>query len=197
VAKDIFKDRERAFEADYFRKQDEKLLEKMRQRARLQEVAQALADKLRVDDQELLHRVADLGLTRETGAAILLAPLVQVAWAGGVTDREREVIFEIAASRGIEAGSPPHAQLAEWLRRRPPDALFETAAEVTKAGLALLTAPEREERIHDIAKGCRRVAEASGGGLAKLLGIASGVTPEESALLDAITEKLRAPRGGG
>ena len=194
--KDIFKDRERGFEADYFRKQDEKLLEKMRERASLQEVAQALAEKLRVDDAELLRRVVDLGLTHETGAAILLAPLVQVAWAGGgVTDREREVVFEIAASRGVGPGSPAHAQLEAWLLQRPPDALFETAMEVMNAGLALLTPEERDERNRGIVEVCSRVAEASGGGLAKLLGMGTGVSGEEMAVIEAITTKLRAGSG--
>jgi len=191
--KDLLKERERGFEADYFRKQDEELLAKMRERARLQEVAQALADKLRVDDAELLNRVAALGLTRETGPAILLAPLVQVAWAEGeVTHREREVVLEIAAARGIEAGSPPRAQLEAWLSHRPSDALFETALEVMKAGLAVFPQDERDGRIREIVAGCRRVAEASGGTLAKLLGLGTGVGDEEAAVLDAIGEKLRA-----
>lgn len=186
-------------EAEYFHKQDAELLAKMREGARLQEVTQALAEKLRVDDAELLRRVVELGLTRETGAAILLAPLVQVAWAeGGVTERERETLLEIAASRGIEAGSPAHAQLLEWLRQRPPDALFETAMEVMKVALAVLPPGEREERIRALVEACQRVAQASGGGLVRLLGMKSGgVSSDESALLDAITTKLRAGRGPG
>jgi hypothetical protein len=161
-------------------------------------VAKALAEKLRVDNQELLQRVADLGLTRETGAAILLAPLVQVAWAEGeVTHREREAVLAIAAARGIVAGTPPHQQLEAWLRKRPKDALFETALEVMKAGLAVLSPAERDERIKEIAEGCKRIAEASGGGLAKLLGFGTGVSGEEAAVLEAITAKLRtAPRPG-
>jgi tellurite resistance protein len=190
---DIFKERERAFEAEYIRKQDALLLAKMRERAALQEVARALADKLRVDDAELLQRVADLGLDRETGPAILLAPLVQVAWAEGeVTEREREVIFEIAASRGVGPGSPPYAQLEAWLKRRPADALFETAMEVLKVAATVLPPQEREERLRDVIGACKRVAEASGGGLAKLLGMGSSVSSDETAVLDSITAKLRA-----
>ena len=49
-----------------------------------------------------------------------------------------------------------------------------------------------DERIRDIVEGCRRVADASGGGLAKLIGIGSGVSGEEASVLDAITKKLRA-----
>jgi hypothetical protein len=196
--KDIFKERERGYEADYFRKQDAELLEKMRERARLQDVAQALANKLRVDNAELLRRVVDLGLTHDTGPAILLAPLVQVAWAEGkVTDRERDIVFEIAASRGIDSGSPAHTQLVQWLQNRPPDELFQTAMEVMKAGLAVLPPAERDEHIHGIVEACTRIAEASGAGLTKLLGIGSGVTSDESAVLDAITAKLHgAPKPG-
>lgn len=189
---DIFKERERGFEADYFRKQDARLLAKMRERAALQEVAQALAEKLRVDDAELLKRVFDLGLDRETGPAILLAPLLQVAWAEGVvTDRERAVVFEVAASRGVEAGTPAHAQLDAWLKQRPSDALFETALEVMKVAASVLPPEEREERIRGVVDACKRVAEASGGGLAKLLGVGSAVSGDEASVLEAITKQLR------
>jgi tellurite resistance protein len=190
--RDILKDREHGDEAVYFRKQDEKLLQKIRERAALEEVAQALAEKLRVDDRELLNRVVDLGLTRDTGAAILLAPLVQVAWAeGSVSPRERKVVLEIAASRGVEAGSGAHRQIESWLAQRPSDALFETALEVLKAGLAVLPEAERNERIQSIVAGCARVAEATGGGLAKLLGLSTGIVDQEAAVLDAIGAKLR------
>ncbi len=189
---DIFKERERGFEADYFRKQDASLLAKMRERAALQEVAQALAEKLRVDDAELLKRVFDLGLDRDTGPAILLAPLLQVAWAEGtVSERERAVVFEVAASRGVEAGTPAHAQLDAWLKQRPSDALFETALEVMKVAASVLPPEEREERIRGVVDACKRVAEASGGGLAKLLGMGSAVSSDEASVLEAITTQLR------
>jgi hypothetical protein len=190
---DMLKDRERAFEADYFRKQDEKLLAKMRERAALQEIATALADKLRVDDTQLLRGVVELGLTSETGAAILLAPLVQVAWAGGkVTPAEREVVLDVARSRGVLPGTPSYLQIEAWLRERPSDPLFEMAMEVMKVAASVLPAGEREERIREVVGACRRVAEASGGGLAKLLGVSSAaVSKDEAAVLEAITAKLR------
>jgi len=66
---------------------------------------------------------------------------------------------------------------------------------VMKAGLALLTPEERDERTRGIVEVCSRVAEASGGGLAKLLGMGSGVSGEEMAVLEVITTKLRAGSG--
>ena len=189
--KDLLKERGRGEEADYFRKQDAKLLEKMRERARLGEIATALAAKLRIDDAELLHRVGELGLTQDTGAAILLAPLVQVAWAEGkVTDKERETVLRLAASRGIEKGSPAEAQLLAWLDHRPSDAVFQTAIEVIKSGLSHLSPQEREQRIASIVDACREVSEASGG-IAKSLGFGSGVSSEERSALDVVTKALR------
>jgi len=194
--KDLLKDRGRGEEADFFRRADEKLVEKIRERARLTEIAQALAAKLRIDDAELLRRVAELGLNQETGAAILLAPLVQVAWAEGqVSEAERALVLEFAASRGIVAGMPAHDKLLEWLRRRPSDAVFETAMQVMHVGFSVLPEKERDERIAGTVAYCRRIAEASGGGLGRLIGMSDGVSGEESAVLDAITTKLTAGRG--
>jgi tellurite resistance protein len=195
MTKDILKERGRGDEADYFRRADEKLLAKMRERARLADVAQALAAKLQVDDAELLRRVRDLGLDHETGPAILLAPLVQVAWAeGAVSEAEKAIVLELAASRGVIPGMPAYDKLLEWLRQRPSDETFETAMEVMRIGYSVLPPPERDERIGGLVAACQRIAEASGGGLGRLLGLVDGVTREESEVLDAITTKLR---GGG
>lgn len=193
---DLMKERGRAFEADHFRKQDEKLLAKMRERAALQEVASALAAKLRVDDVELAKRVAALGLDQGTGAAILLAPLVQVAWAEGhVSEAERAVVFDVALSRGVAPGTPAYETLESWLKTRPADSLFETALEVLRVAESVLPPGEREARVKEIVDACKRVASASGGGLGKLLGVSSGVSGDEAAVLDAITAKLRLEPG--
>jgi len=190
---DLLKERERGEETDYFRRADAKLIEKMRARAQLSEIAQALADKLRVDDPELLRRVAELGLDRETGTAILVAPLVQVAWADGhVSEAERSIVLELAASRGLVAGMPAHDKLLGWLRERPSDALFETALQVMRVGFSVLPAAERDERITGVMTACRRIAEASGSGLVRLIGLSHGVFGAESATLDAITTGLTA-----
>ncbi|HEY7574164.1 MAG TPA: hypothetical protein VIB08_03320, partial [Thermoanaerobaculia bacterium] len=185
MAKDIFKDRERSEEERFIREQDAKLIEKMREKARLDEIVQALAESLQVSDPELLQRVRALGITLETGPAFLLAPLVQVAWAEGeVTDREREAVLRLAASRGVQAGSASHAQLVEWLRNRPADSLFATAIEAIGAGLSRLPPAEREERVALIVAACREISDASGGGLPRVLGLATGTSGEEKSVLE-------------
>jgi len=193
MAKDLFKDRERGLEEDFFRKSDAKLLEKMRETAKLQEIAGALAEILKVQNPELLSRTIALGINKDTAAAFLLAPMVQVAWAEGkVTEPERQTILRFARSRGIEDGSPAQVQLLAWLQTRPPQAVFDTAIEVIKAGLAEFPPNEREERIGRLIQICREVSEASGG-IAKALGVGSGVSSEEQSVLDVVSAALRSP----
>jgi hypothetical protein len=195
MTKDIFEERERAEEAVYFRGQDEKLIEKLRKNAKLEEIVKALAGCLQTNNPELLRRVISLGINLEMGPALLLAPLVQVAWADGkVTDRERETVLRLAAARGVEEGSPARAVLLAWLQERPADVLFETAIAVLKAGLSIAPQDLREDRIKRIVQACHEVAESSGGGLARLLGLGSGVSHTEESLLDAISTTLRSDR---
>jgi hypothetical protein len=190
--KDIFKERERSLEEGYFRQHEAKLIEKLRERAKVDEIVEALAVKLQTDDPALLRRIMALGVTLDTGAAFLLAPLVQVAWAeGAVTDREREKVLRIATERGVDSSSPAYTQLQEWLRTRPADAVFDAAIETIKTGLSVLTPAERADRVKRIVDACREVASASGG-LGRLLGLGTGVSSEEESILDAMAATLRA-----
>ena len=187
---DAFKIRERALEKAYFNAQDAKLLEKLRSFAALGELAEALKEKLQVDDAALLQEIRDLGVNTETGAAFLLAPLVHVAWIdGNVTRREREAVLELAVSRGVEPGTPAYAKLLEWLDERPPDHFFEIALRTIRSGLSVLPEGEREAREERVAWACKHVALASGG-ILELFGLGGEISREEQRLLDTITERL-------
>lgn len=189
---ELFKDRERANEAAYFRQQDAKLLDSLRARAPLDEIARAIGEKLQVDNPELLERVRQLGLNPEATPALFVAPLVQVAWAeGNISRDEQDAVLRLALSRGIEADSPPYNQILEWLAVRPSDATFDTAVETLKYGFAVLPEAERDDRIKRLVEACHEVAAASGGGLAALLGLGSSVSDVEASMLDSITSMLR------
>ena len=190
--KDLFKERGRGMEEAYFRQQDAKLIERLHQEAKLEEIASALAEKLQVDNPDFLRRVRELGVTGDSAPAFLLAPLVQVAWGEGtVTEPERDTVLRLARDRGVEVNAPAYAQLRAWLQERPVDALFEMAVEVLKYGFAVLPPEEQEERIKRVVQACHEVATASGGGLAKVLGLRSGVSSAEASILDTITRTLR------
>jgi len=193
----IFGDREKAMEDSYFRQADAKLLETLRRKAHLDDVAIALGQKLQVDNPDLLERVKKLGVTLETAPALFLAPLVQVAWANGtVTKAEHDAVLRLALNRDIAAESPAYAQLEAWLKHRPDDELFVTAVEIIKHGFSVLPHEEREERIKRILDACQEVAEASGTtlgfvlGLKNLMGI-DDVDRNEAETLDLIAHTLR------
>jgi len=187
----IFGEREKAMEEAYFRQENAKLLDKLRHKASLDEIALALRDKLMIDDPDLLQKVRDLGINSDTAPAFFVAPLLQVAWAEGRTSKqERDTVLRLARKRGLEQDSPAYHALEEWLVVRPSDAFFDTAGEVLNAAFAVLTPAEREERILSIVHACHEVAEASGG-LGRLLGLGDGVSSTESATLDKITRTLR------
>ena len=184
-------------EEAYFRQADAKLIETLRRRSNLDDVALALGQKLEVDSPDLLERVRKAGVTLETAAALFLAPLVQVAWAGGsVTRAEHDAVLRLARARDIPAESPAYAQLEAWLKKRPDDELFDTAVEVIKQGFSVLPHNEREERIKTILDACLEVAEASGTTLGFVLGLKNvmgidDVDRSESEVLDMIARTLR------
>ncbi len=192
VQKDAFKERERSLEERYFHKKDAELRKKLHDQATLGELAVALGEKLEVDDPELLKRIGDLGVTLETGGAFLLAPLVQVAWAeGSVTANEREAVLKAAQVRGIEPGTPAHQQLEQWLQRRPPDELFDSALAAIKAGLSVLDPQEQAERMGRLVAACRQVASASGG-VPEWFGMGGSISGREAQMLEEIVGRLRA-----
>src|SRR5689334_3313958 len=128
MLKDIFRDRERAEESAYFHQRDAVLIDKLREKARLSEIAHALALKLQVDEPALLEQVKKLGVTLDTGAAFILAPLVEVAWADGHVSRaEHDAVMRLAEHRGVVPGSPDHQQLLEWLRHRPSEEIVKAS----------------------------------------------------------------------
>ena len=195
----IFGDREKAMEEAYFRQEDAKLIKKLNEKAQLDEIALALGEKLQVDNPDLLTRVRQAGVSLDTAPALFLAPLVQVAWAGGsVTKAERHAVLRLARGRGIDPASPAYAQLEEWLKHRPDDELFETAVEVIKYGFSVLPPNEREQRITSVVDACHDVAEASGSTLGFVLGLKNvmglnSVDDSEASMLDLIATRLRRP----
>ena len=192
MSKGILSDREKALENNYFRQEEERLLQKLRQNAHLDEIAVALRDMLHVDNLDLLIRVRELGVTAETASAFFLAPLVQVAWAREpVTKAERDTVLRQARERDVAADSPAYAQLRQWLEVRPPDALFEAALEVLRYTFAILPPAEREERIKRVVEGCHKVAETSGSQIATLLGMREDVNRAEESAVAVINETLR------
>ena len=181
--KEVLRDREKALENQYFAKEEQRLLEKIReQRAHLAE-KQALADATGLTDDVLLQKLVDLGIETSTWAALLLVPLVEVAWAdagsGGLDDREVLAVLAAAEAQGARKGEPGHELIERWLEKRPDPGLLEAWGEYIVTLCADLTPTERRALRDEILGRVLKVAEAAGG----LLGTFGKVSSEEKRMI--------------
>jgi hypothetical protein len=185
--KDIFVEREHWLEEEYFRKKNQELIEKIHQRQAREADRQRMSEATGIVDQEVLEALQDLGYTAETVNLLHLVPLVEVAWIeGGVADREREMIFKVAESRGVLPGSAAHQQLSQWLEDRPPESFFENSLHAIRVVMDLLPEEQRNAGRRDLIAYCSQIAEAVSGGI---LG-RGNITDEERALIAHIAMEI-------
>jgi hypothetical protein len=186
--KDIFAERGRSLEEEYFRRKDKELIEKMRKAAAAEAGRAEMGKRTGLADPELLNELDALGFTPETVILLPLVPIVQVAWAeGGVSDAERHLIVKLARARGISEGSSADAQLMEWLDRRPADRVFTDATRLIRAMLDAPGHPGISVTADDLVKQAEAIASASGG----MLGIIGRVSAEEREILKTLAARLR------
>jgi hypothetical protein len=179
--------RKRKLEEEYFRKQDQDLIEKMRRAAATARTRQELEAKTGLHDPELLNDLQALGFTPETVALLPLIPLVQTAWAeGGVSPAERALIVDFARRRGIQSGTVADGILAEWLTDRPSADVFRRADRLIGALLAAGSGASADLTADDLVKYCEGIAAASGG----ILGIGR-ISAEERAAIGQIASHLK------
>jgi hypothetical protein len=189
--KELFGDRRRSREEEYFRRQEKELIEKLQQRGREEATRRRMAERTGVADEELLRDLQALGYTPETVMLLHLVPLLQMAWAeGSVSDRERDLIIEAARARGIDKDSPADHQLTAWLASRPPDELFEKTLRAIGAILQSRPPEEREASQLDLLSRLTAIASASGG----ILGFGK-VSPQEAQVLARISEEMERAHG--
>jgi hypothetical protein len=191
--KDLFAERGRTLEEEYFRKREKELIDKMRQRAEAEAARRRLGEQAGVADEEILRDLETLGYTAETVTLLHLVPLVQMAWTeGDVSDRERDLIREAARARGIGAGSAADQQLSDWLTRRPSEDFFEKTLRAIGAVLEAQPAETRAASQKDLLSYCTAIASASGG----IMGFRT-VSDEERQLLSRISQEFEKAHGPG
>ncbi len=188
----LFEDSGNTKETEYFRKKEEKLIEKVQARAAVGAQLQQLSTASKITDEAILKDLQEMGYTRETVTLLHLVPMVEVAWASGqVTKRERSLIMEAAHLRGVIDGSPAHRQLQDWLNSRPPADFFQKALPALRAMLMALPGYEQQTRTRSLVGYCTRVAAASGG----ILGFGQTICDAEYELLKQIASELERDHG--
>jgi hypothetical protein len=185
--KDIFAERGRSLEEDYFRKKDKELIDKMRAAAAADQARVEMGRKVGISDPALLKELEELGFTPDTVVLLPLVPLLQVAWAeGGISTAERAIIVQLARSRGVADGSASDRKLGDWMASNPGEAVF---AKATRLIRAMLDAPsETSVTADDLVRQAEAIAAASGG----IFGI-NKISAEERQLLASLAQELRKP----
>ena len=179
----ILGDRQRALEAEFFRRRETVLLDKTRAREAHRAAHAALSAAARITDGTLLDGLVTMGITTDTLVALSLVPLAEVAWADGrIDESEKSTILAAAQASGLEAGSPGYRLVESCLSERPPARLRELWRHYIAGVCASLPEAERNLLKYELLRQATNVAEAAGG----FKGLFSKVSVQEAALIEEI-----------
>jgi hypothetical protein len=188
---EILRDRGKNLEDEFFRREDQRLLARLKELRSIEMSREALSKASGITKPEVLDRLLKLGIQAQTLAALSIVPLVEVAWADGALDpKERRAVLEHAGGAGISSGSPAYGLLEAWLEHRPSQQLLDAWRDLVRA-IREQIGPEEAERLKaEIVERARVVARASGG----VLGLGSKVSNAEAAMLASLERPFETPR---
>lgn len=188
--KSALKERGKALENEFFEKQNRHLIEELRGAKQRSEDRAELARACGVEDERLLDLLLDAGVRAETVPALVLVPLLLVAWADKTIARaERFTILEAASEYGVEPGTPAYALTEQWLTVRPRPSLLQAWHDYVEILRQLLEPEDRDEFCESILRRAREVARSAGG----VLGIAPRTSAEERSVLDGLARAFDKP----
>lgn len=179
MSDEVLGDRRRALEDEFFRKQDAKILEKLRLARERQATRDSLADASGIHDDVILNLLVEHKIDATTLAAFALVPLVEVAWADGKLDtRERDAVLNGATDQGIKAGSMAYHLLLNWLDSPSAPSLLRGWVDYTRTLCSKMDAKQRSRLRKEVLGRAEQVAEAAGG----FLGLGSTSAEEKEVL---------------
>jgi len=184
MSSDALKARGKALEDQFFQRESDRLLKKLKETFEQEVTAEKLKAATGITNPELLQKLIGLQVRGETMAAFWLTPLIEVAWADGKLDsRERALILEAALASGIPPSSPAHELLEDSLHHKPNTERRKVWRAYARDLANRLDSNERRITREDLLRRTRKVAEASGG----ILGLGK-ISADEQKVLDAIAE---------
>jgi len=170
---DFLDDRRAALEDEFFHKENEAKLAKLREQLSAKESKEELKKASGMTDDAVIDKLVGLGLRGTTVAALSLVPLIAVAWADGeLQDNERESIMQAANAKGMGPGTPGHEILTSWLTKKPDDSLVDAWQDYMKALMAQLNDEQVRMLKNQIVGFAKVIAESAGGflGFSKVSG---------------------------
>lgn len=180
MSNDAISDRRKELEEAFFKKENAKLLEKIKAEKQRALDTEAIKNITGLVDPKTIDQLLALKLDAGTIAAFTLFPLIDVAWADGAVDaKEKKAVMQACEAKGIKSGSPGWALVDGWLEQQPPAAMRETWMAYAKSVGGSLDAPAKALIKNELLGRAREVAEASGG----ILGMGNKVSKGEADVL--------------
>jgi hypothetical protein len=160
----ILGERGKTLEDEFFRKEDERLITKLRELKAKEATREELSRISGIKNTAILDRLIQLGIHAETLVALSIVPLAEVAWADGAIDaKEEQAILDRAAKSGVTQGSSSYDLLKSWLERRPEPRLLTAWIHMIQGISENLTAEQVEALRAGLVERVGAVASASGG----------------------------------
>jgi hypothetical protein len=181
---DPFKQREMALEEAFFRERDRHLMDNLRAELAAMEEKSKVSHVTGIVEDHVLSSLVQAGVRADTLTAVMLAPLVEVAWCdGNVAHEERDAVLNGAVAYGIHPDSAAYALLKRWLDEGPDPRIISAWKEYVHE-LARITPKETIAAMkHKMLDRAHRVAAAAGG----FLGL-STVSKHEHAKIDELAK---------
>jgi len=179
MSQDIFKTRGAALEDAFFRRVDDELAQKLREKWAHERDVESLKKESHIQDEAVLEELLYIGIESGTLQAMSLVPAVHVAWANGfVEKKEREAVLHAADTMGISTDSTTGHLLLSWLSRKPSDELIQVWEDYVHAMKGIVN-PTSYRCLHeDAVKTAQHIAKTAGG----VLGIHSISVAEQRAI---------------
>lgn len=163
------------------------LLAELRKKTDAEQEREALREAVGIKDETFLRRLQALGVRPEAAVALVMVPLVLVAWGdGNLDEKERGAILDAARKRGVAAERIAGELMRNGLASKPDPKLLATWTAYARRLWGRFTADERWAMRENLLRSARQVAEATGG----LFGIGSKVSAGERKVLADIEAVL-------
>jgi hypothetical protein len=177
--------RARNLEDEFFLKEDQKLIQKLREMRQMKETREALALVSGIKNEAVLNKLVELQVRPETIAALALIPLIEVAWAdGNIDEKERSTVLKATEKVGFARQDIDRVLLEEWLKKKPDPELLNVWSIYIQGLCQELDASQINLLKAEFIGHARQVAEASGG----ILGVTRKISAKEEKMLGKIEE---------
>ena len=178
---DPVNERGKLMESLFFKRQNEALLQRLRDNREDQALRDQLKDVSGLEDPKALDALIHVGVTANSLTALAMIPLVAVAWADReMQATEKAAILKAADSSGVGKESPANELLAAWLVERPDGELLDAWKGYIAAIKTEVDDTAFGQLKNSVLSTARSIAESAGG----ILGFGNKVSDAEKKVLE-------------